>query len=100
MPTKVKEQKEAQPVPERPIWRIPCWLCGMPVEVRHSKKDKPFLICNNCGVQIFIRYSRAAELLIEKIKQQERENGNREISGGTGNAKPTKASKRSSAEAK
>ncbi|MFC1951215.1 hypothetical protein ACFLXN_02260 [Chloroflexota bacterium] len=99
MLTKVEEQKEAQAVPERPIWYVPCWLCSIPIEVRHSKKNKPFLICNNCGVQIFIRYDRAEELLIEKIKKQEEDNGNRKISGSAGNAESAKASKRRNSKA-
>ena len=72
MPAKTKDQKDTQPVQKKPVWFIPCWLCGIPVEIRHSKKDKPFLICNNCGVQTFIRYGRAEELLVAKIKQQEK----------------------------
>jgi len=48
---------------------VPCWLCGSPVPVKFTKKDKPFLVCNDCGVQTFIRYGKAEELLIAKIKQ-------------------------------
>ncbi len=50
-------------------WVIPCWLCGELIPVKFTKKNKPFLICNNCGVQTFIRYGKAEELLIAKIKQ-------------------------------
>ena len=48
---------------------IPCWLCGEAVEVKFSKKDKPYLVCQSCGVQSFIRYDKAEKLLIAKIKQ-------------------------------
>ena len=48
---------------------IPCWLCGQPVEVKFSRKDKPYLICDHCGVQTFIRYGRAEELLLAKAKE-------------------------------
>ena len=48
---------------------IPCWLCDQSVEVKFSRKDKPYLICDNCGVQTFIRYGQAEELLIAKINQ-------------------------------
>ena len=50
---------------------IACWLCGQPVEVKFSRKDKPYLICDNCGVQTFIRYGRAEELLLAKIKENQ-----------------------------
>ena len=53
-------------------WVIPCWLCGSPIPVKFSKKRKPYLICDNCGLQIFIRYGKAEDLLIAKIKQQQR----------------------------
>ena len=48
---------------------IPCWLCSQPVEVKFSRKDKPYLICDNCGVQTFIRYGQAEELLLAKVKE-------------------------------
>src|SRR5258705_882402 len=35
--------------------RFPCPICSMPQDVRGSKKGKPYIICNTCGVQVFIR---------------------------------------------
>lgn len=35
--------------------RFPCPVCGVPQEVRSSKKDKPYITCNPCGVQMFVR---------------------------------------------
>ncbi len=35
--------------------RFPCPVCAMPQEVRGSKKGKPYITCNTCGVQVFIR---------------------------------------------
>ena len=58
------------PVPVNEIyWVIPCWLCGDPVQVKFSRKDKPYLICDSCGVQTFIRYGKAEDLLIAKVRQ-------------------------------
>lgn len=37
---------------------IPCFLCGNGLEVKMSKRDKPYLICDWCGVQTFIRGKR------------------------------------------
>ena len=34
---------------------FPCPVCTQPREVRVTKKDKPYLICDPCGVQVFIR---------------------------------------------
>jgi DNA-directed RNA polymerase subunit RPC12/RpoP len=30
-------------------------VCGVPQEVRSSKKDKPYITCDGCGVQVFVR---------------------------------------------
>jgi hypothetical protein len=35
--------------------KFPCPLCIQPLEVRLTKKDKPYVTCDSCGVQLFIR---------------------------------------------
>ena len=50
--------------------KVACWLCEAPITVRFSKKDKPYLVCE-CGVQIFIRYQRAEDLLAEKVRKED-----------------------------
>ena len=34
---------------------FPCPVCTSPREVRTTKKDKPYIICDPCGVQLFVR---------------------------------------------
>lgn len=34
---------------------FPCPVCTDPREVRQTKKGKPYLVCDPCGIQIFIR---------------------------------------------
>lgn len=34
---------------------FPCPVCTQPREVRVTKKDKPYLVCDTCGIQLFIR---------------------------------------------
>lgn len=34
---------------------IPCFLCGDFQDLKPSKKDKPYFICDTCGIQCFIR---------------------------------------------
>ena len=34
---------------------FPCPVCTEPREVRVTKKDKPYLVCDPCGIQVFIR---------------------------------------------
>jgi hypothetical protein len=34
---------------------FPCCVCGEAREVGTTKKNKPYLICDPCGVQVFVR---------------------------------------------
>jgi DNA-directed RNA polymerase subunit RPC12/RpoP len=34
---------------------FPCPVCTSPLEVKTTKKDKPYIICDPCGVQLFVR---------------------------------------------
>ena len=34
---------------------FPCPVCELPREVRQTKKNKPYVICDPCGIQLFIR---------------------------------------------
>lgn len=44
---------------------FPCPICGEVREMRSSKKDKPYLVCDPCGVQIFIRGKLGISRLVE-----------------------------------
>jgi hypothetical protein len=45
---------------------FPCPLCGKPLDVRETKKKKPYVICDPCGVQLFIR-SKAGMSSFERL---------------------------------
>jgi len=34
---------------------FPCCVCHEPREVRTTKKGKPYMICDPCGMQMFVR---------------------------------------------
>jgi hypothetical protein len=34
---------------------FPCPLCGAGLPIQRSKREKPYCICNLCGLQLFIR---------------------------------------------
>ncbi len=34
---------------------FPCPVCTRAREIRLTKKDKPYLVCDPCGVQLFVR---------------------------------------------
>ena len=40
---------------KRDLRLFPCCVCGEAREVRTTKKGKPYMICDRCGVQMFVR---------------------------------------------
>ena len=38
-----------------PTRLFPCPLCGEGLDIRESKRGKPYVVCNRCGVQMFVR---------------------------------------------
>ncbi len=34
---------------------FPCPICTSPRQVKITKKDKPYIVCDPCGVQLFVR---------------------------------------------
>lgn len=42
-------------MPTKTSDKFPCPVCTQPLEVRLTKKDKPYVTCDPCGVQLFIR---------------------------------------------
>jgi ssDNA-binding Zn-finger/Zn-ribbon topoisomerase 1 len=45
------------------IMQIPCPTCHRELEHRMSKKQKPYFVCDFCGVQIFFRLQEGIERL-------------------------------------
>jgi len=35
--------------------KFPCPVCARPLQVKLTKKEKPYVTCDPCGVQVFIR---------------------------------------------
>ncbi len=40
---------------------VPCFLCDQDLEVRQTYKNKPYLVCDGCGIQIFVRGKKGIE---------------------------------------
>jgi DNA-directed RNA polymerase subunit RPC12/RpoP len=36
-------------------YMFPCPVCATPLRVKQTKKSKPYVVCDPCGIQIFIR---------------------------------------------
>lgn len=51
--------------------RFPCPLCGEGLDVRESKKRKPYVICNPCGVQLFVRGEKGIRRFAQLVEKAE-----------------------------
>ena len=54
--------------------RFPCPLCGQALDVRQTKKKKPYVICDPCGVQLFVRSRAGMESFERLMSDAERRN--------------------------
>jgi transcription elongation factor Elf1 len=34
---------------------FPCPVCATPLPVKQTKKAKPYVVCDPCGIQLFVR---------------------------------------------
>ena len=53
---------------------FPCPLCAEGLEVRQSKKGKPYVVCNGCGVQMFVRNENGIRTFERLMAQAEARN--------------------------
>ena len=49
-----------------------CCICGAPLDVRETKNGKPYVICDPCGMQMFVRNSDGIGKF-ENLIEQERD---------------------------
>src|ERR1700694_5812863 len=47
---------------------LPCFLCGKQLDQRTDKNNKPYFICNPCGMQVFIRRELGIQKLADLIR--------------------------------
>jgi DNA-directed RNA polymerase subunit RPC12/RpoP len=47
--------------------KIPCFLCSQELRQRKDKNDKPYFVCDSCGMQIFVRGRQGIENLAQLI---------------------------------
>lgn len=56
---------EVEKLKDKPL---PCPLCERRLGIRISKTGKPYVVCDDCGVQMFVRYPAGFERLADKIR--------------------------------
>jgi hypothetical protein len=47
----------------RRIGSVPCVLCNRYLEQREDKNGKPYFVCDECGIQLFVRGTNGIERL-------------------------------------
>ena len=53
---------------------FPCPVCLRPLDVRTSKRKKPYVICSPCGVQMFIRERAGIKAFDALVEQGRKDN--------------------------
>src|SRR5215469_14771792 len=48
---------------------FPCPLCGAALLIRNSKNKKPYCICNDCGIQLFVRGKAGIARLLKLVRE-------------------------------
>jgi len=51
---------------------LPCFLCGNKLQKRTDKHNKPYFICDPCGIQFFVRRKQGIERLDNLLRASER----------------------------
>lgn len=51
---------------------LPCFLCGSKLEKRTSKTEKPYFVCDPCGIQLFVRRKDGIERLDALMRAAEK----------------------------
>lgn len=52
---------------------FPCPVCNKPLDVRASKKRRPYVVCDYCGVQMFVRYPVGIRAFNRQVESADRE---------------------------
>ena len=50
--------------------RFPCCVCGAGLEIRISRKQKPYTTCLSCGIQTFFRGKTGIQRLLGIVKSE------------------------------
>ena len=58
----------------RTVRRFPCPLCGQGLDERETKKKKPYVICDPCGVQLFVRSKAGMRIFEQLVNDAEKRN--------------------------
>ncbi len=60
---------------------FPCPVCMDPREVRQTKKNKPYITCDPCGIQVFVRGPSGIAAFERLVNRADQENLWEKLSG-------------------
>jgi len=63
----MEQEQPKEPEIELEPQYVACFLCGDSLEVRESKRKKPYFICDPCGLQAFVRKERGIRKLVKLV---------------------------------
>ena len=52
--------------------QFPCPVCTGPLDVRQSKKGKPYVVCDYCGIQMFVRNTAGIRAFDKQVENADR----------------------------
>ena len=52
--------------------RFPCPVCCMALDAREDKKKKLYVVCDSCGIQMFVRMPEGIRKFIELINKAQK----------------------------
>jgi predicted RNA-binding Zn-ribbon protein involved in translation (DUF1610 family) len=55
---------------------LPCFLCGKKLRIKQTKNEKPYFICDPCGLQVFVRCKAGIRELNRLIRRMESKSSN------------------------
>lgn len=53
---------------------FPCPVCAEGLDVRTSKKGKPYVVCDRCGIQMFVRTAAGIEKFEKLVAEAQAQN--------------------------
>lgn len=69
---------------ERETWYFDCPLCEQPLDVRLTKKQKPYVTCSACSLQMFVRGSEGMRRMEKALYTIDPSTGKRGPTGEEG----------------
>lgn len=52
--------------------QFPCPVCTSLLDVRESKKSKPYVVCDYCGIQMFVRNPAGIRAFNQQVENAQR----------------------------